>query len=346
MTRAFVPCCLLALLLAGCGSDPPRRRTAVMPSVPFDSVFRLVDTITPEQPDTLPIGLVSGIDFVPDGGFVVSDVRGAQLMRYSGDGRLLGRMGRYGFGPGEFQAVMFPVVADRGRIHALDLQQPRITVFDPDGSVLRTVSTRHIGPRIGDLEVLPGGDYLLVAWGGETRDLLFRTDSLGAIETSYVPHARLTPEGQRAGSPWGNVRNASVAVAGDRAFVVTALSDSLWTVDLRNGSTSAERITPPTYVAPVAPRGSLAADGTFSRWGSWWTTTILVRASERMTTVVFVRGILMRGDSIVAAYRGAGGAWQGLTDAPIILTVRGDTIVSLLDPDADTVRLGVHVHRR
>lgn len=345
----FEPLVVVLLLFAasstGCGRSRPGERAATMPAVPFNSVFRLADTLTPEQPDSAPIGLVSGIDFAPDGSFVVADVRGAQVMRYARDGRLLGRMGGLGHGPGEFQMVMFPVVDARGRIHVLDLQKPRITVFDADGSVLRTVATAHLGNRIGDLEVLPGGDYLLVAWNGERRDLLFRTDSLGRVRASYVPHARLVPEGQPARRIWGNMRNASLSVAGDEAFVVTALSDSLWTVNLRDGRTSAQRITPPAYLAPTAPRGNMSRPDEFSRWADSWSTTILVRASGRNLVAVFVRGILMRGDTSVVAHRGPDGSWTGLTHPPIVLALRGDTAVALLNPNADTVRFGVYVRR-
>jgi hypothetical protein len=218
-------------------------------------------------------------------------------------------------------------------------------VFNADGTFVRTVSVRHLGNRIGEVEVLPGGDYLIVAFHGETQDLLFRTDSLGSVRASYVPHARLIPEGQPRKPIWGTMRNASLAVAGDQAYVVTALSDSLWTVDLRTGTTLARRITPPTYVPPTAPQGSLAADDAWSRWVDSWTTTILARASGDNVMVMFVRGILMRDDSAAAAYRGPTGSWQGLTDVPIVLAMRGDTAISLLDPNADTVRLGIHVRR-
>jgi hypothetical protein len=341
---------LLALLLlnviaSACDRVQARERAPTMAATPFDSVFRLADTLTPEQPDSVPIGLVSGIDFAPDGGFVITDVRSVRVMRYAPDGRLLGHMGRLGYGPGEFQMPMFPDVDDRGRIHVLDFRLPRISVFNADGSFLRAVSTIHLGNRIGEMAVLPGGDYLLVAWHGQTRDLLFRTDSLGKVRASYVPHAELIPEGQPAKSVWGNMRSVSLSVTGDQAFVVTALSDSLWTVNLSDGSSSAQRITPPTYVTPTPPRGDLSAEGAFSRWANSWTSNILVRASDKAVMAMFVRGILMRGDSAVAAYRGPDGTWQGLTSAPIVLAIRGDTVVSLLDPDADTVRFGVHVRR-
>jgi hypothetical protein len=335
----------LPAAIVGCTRGDVAERTATMPAVPFDSVFRLADTLTPEQPDSAPLGLISGIDFAPDGSFVLTDVHSSQVRRYDAGGRLQRRMGRRGYGPGEFQMPMFPVIDARGRIHVLDLQQPRITVFDADGTFLRAVSTARLASRIGDLEVLPDGDYLLVAWNGERHDLLFRTDSLGSIRASYLPHAELYPEGQPAARIWNNVRNASLSVSGERAFVVTSLSDTLWTLDLRNGGLTAKRITPPGYVAPVAPRENMYDPRAFSRWARSWSNATLVRSGSRSTMVVFVRGILLRGDSAVAAFRSPGASWQGLTDLPIILTCRGDSVVTLLDPNAETFRFGVYVRR-
>jgi hypothetical protein len=74
----LLPFLVLAATTIGCGRTQPQERAATMPAAPFDSVFRLVDTLTPEQPDSAPIGLVSGIDFAPDGSFVLADVRGGR----------------------------------------------------------------------------------------------------------------------------------------------------------------------------------------------------------------------------------------------------------------------------
>lgn len=315
-----------------------------MAAVPFDSVFRLADTLTPEQPDSAPLGLVSGIDFAADGSFVVADVRGSRITRYGPDGRLLAVLGRRGRGPGEFQAPLFPVLDDRGRIHVLDLQQPRISVFNPDGSLLRMVPTSGLG-RIGELEVLPGGEYLLAAWAHGGEDLLIRTDSLGNRVAGYLPHARIRPEGQADLPIWGNVRNASLAAGEDRAFVVSSLADTLWTVNLREGRAKGERLTPPGYTPPVAPRENMFDPKAFSRWADSWTTTSLVRTGAAGTMVMFVRGVLMRGDSAVAAYRPPQGGWQALTNAPIVLAMRGDTVVALLDPDAERLQFGLYVRR-
>lgn len=315
-----------------------------MPASPFDSVFVLADTLTPEQPGSAPLGLVSGIGFGPGGSFVVADVRSSRITRYDAKGRLLGVIGRRGRGPGEFQAPMFPVIDDRGRIHVMDLQQPRISVFNPDGTLLRMVSTSSLG-RTGEFQVLAGGEYLFAAWAHGGNDLLIRTDSLGNRMASYLPHARIRPEGQPDLPVWGNVRNASLATEDGRAYVVSSLADTLWSLDLDAGRATAERITPPGYAPPVAPRENMFNPKAFSRWADSWSAASLVRAGGGSTIVVFVRGVLMRGDSATAAYRAPGGSWQALTGAPIVLAMRGDTVVTLLDPNADPIQLGLYVRR-
>jgi hypothetical protein len=344
MIRAPFLAVLLASVTMACGPEQPVTRSATMPSIAFDSMFRLARTFTPEQPDSVPLGLVSGVHVARNGDFVIADVRSSRVTRYDANGRLLAVLGRGGRGPGEFLAPMFPVVDRHGRVHVMDMQQPRISVFGADGTLLRTVSTSTLG-RVGEFAVLPGGDYLMVAWSHGGRELLIRTDSLGSRISASLPHAQIRPEGQPDFPVWGNVRNASLAVAEGRAFVVSSLSDSLWTVDLPDGEIRATRITPPGYAAPVAPRENMSNPKAFSRWADSWTTTSLVRASDRGTLVIFVRGVLMRGDSAVAAYRGPQGAWQGLTGAPVVLAMRSDTVVALMDPNADKLQFGLYVRR-
>jgi hypothetical protein len=344
MIRFLILTVIVANAALACGPEQPSERIPTMPSVAFDSVFRLARTFTPEQPDSVPLGLVSGVHVAPNGDFVIADVRSSRLTRYDAGGRLRVVLGRSGRGPGEFQAPMFPVVDEHGRVHAMDMQQPRISVFSADGTLLRTVSTSALG-RVGEFAILPGGDYLMVAWGHGGRELLIRTDSLGNRIAASLPHADLRPEGQPDLPIWGNVRNASVAVAGNRAYVVSSLSDTLWAMDLPNGEMRAARITPPGYALPMAPRENMSNPKSFSRWADSWTTTSLVRASDHGTMVIFVRGVLMRGDSAVAAYRGPEGAWQGLTGAPIVLAMHSDTVVALLDPNADKLQFGLYVRR-
>lgn len=344
MIRPSILAIIVASVAVACGPDQPVARAATMPAAPFDSVFRLARTFTPEQPDSVPLGLVSGVHVAPNGDFVIADVRSSRLTRYDASGRLRAVLGRGGRGPGEFQAPMFPVVDEHGRVHAMDMQQPRLSVFSADGTLLRTVSTSALG-RVGEFAILPGGDYLMVAWGHGGRELLIRTDSLGNRLAASLPHAQIHPEGQPDLPIWGNVRNASLAVVGDRAYVVSSLSDTLWAMDLPKGGIGATRITPPGYAPPVAPRENMSNPKAFSQWADSWTTTSLVRASDRGTMVIFVRGVLMRGDSAVAAYRGPEGAWQGLTGAPIVLAMRSDTVVALMDPNADKLQFGLYVRR-
>ncbi len=91
------------------------------------------------------IGLVEGgeefedlVDaaFVPGGEIIVADGGGTQqLVRISPDGRIRGRWGRTGEGPGEYQRIYSLVVGDAG-IFVQDLFANRVTHLSLDGSVL------------------------------------------------------------------------------------------------------------------------------------------------------------------------------------------------------------------
>lgn len=97
----------------------------------------------------------------PRGGFLVADVREAQLRRYSADGRLLWHAGKQGGGPGEFQAPTAVVRLRSGEILAADRMQ-RLTVFDSaGGAVLRTLSI-PLG-HVEDLGVVDDSLVLIAA---------------------------------------------------------------------------------------------------------------------------------------------------------------------------------------
>ena len=331
------------LALAACSDAAARDDTPTIATQPFDSVFRLARTVTPEQPDSAPIGVVSGIEFAPDGGLILGDAPGTNVKRYDAEGRLVRIYGRGGFGPGEFQLPVFPRLDARGRLHVPDLLHNRVAVFDSAGEHLRTVSLLAHKP-VYQVEVLPDGDYLVASTAYGQRDLLLRTDSLGALEQSWLPITRITPAGERMVPTWQNVRYASFDVVDGTAYVTTSISDSLWTVDVASGSVRATPVRPADYIKPTVPRGDMMNLERFSEWGRSWTSTALVRAGGRDAAVVFSTGILMEGAPSTVVIGGPG-RWTAASGAPPLLEMRGDTLVGLLSATADTVRIGYFVRR-
>jgi DNA-binding beta-propeller fold protein YncE len=110
--------------------------------------------------------LPTDIAFAPNGELVVSDGYGnARIVRFSGDGRLLGEFGHRGNGAGEFQLPHSVVIDRQGHIYVADRDNERVEVFDSTGKYL--TEWDHVG-ALSSLIMTP--DQKIWA-GGVLRDL-------------------------------------------------------------------------------------------------------------------------------------------------------------------------------
>jgi hypothetical protein len=117
-------------------------------------------------------------------------------------GQKLKAWGRIGQGPGEFKRASAITVARDGRIYVGDADG-RITIFNSDGDVLRTMRP-ELGRtgRISDLLVLPGGQLVVAlaimmeASEGTSKTYVAILDSMGNV-IRPVLRARVTREFQR-----------------------------------------------------------------------------------------------------------------------------------------------------
>ena len=104
--------------------------TARIPTWPVDA---LPSAVLDEE-----LFQVRAIDHLASGGFVVAHQSQTELRFYSADGHLLRTVGRAGEGPGEFRFILdLQTLGDSVWVH--DLQNARVTVFDSNGRVLRTI---------------------------------------------------------------------------------------------------------------------------------------------------------------------------------------------------------------
>jgi hypothetical protein len=92
------------------------------------------------QPPSEPITEVLFMTVSPSGTVYLSDFRGRGVAwMYSSEGKLLGRLGRAGKGPGEFESL--EIVGFRGdTVFASDAMLDRLTYFDRKGNVIGTVT--------------------------------------------------------------------------------------------------------------------------------------------------------------------------------------------------------------
>ena len=119
------------------------------------------------------LGSVSGIDVDEDGNVFLADSREATVHVYNPNGTYNFSIGRSGDGPGEFTAAYRPTLYE-GELYVLDVQQQRVSVFDPaDGTVQRTI---QMGGGGNDLSGFPNSfdplteNRFLVYYSSMSRD--------------------------------------------------------------------------------------------------------------------------------------------------------------------------------
>ena len=103
----------------------------VAPSVQIDSIAR------PANPD---LHLLTGLTFLDSGELIVGHGSLRELLVFDERGDFVRSIGRMGAGPGEFRSLTGPWTTAEGHIVAYDPALRRVTVFDVDGRLVRTVS--------------------------------------------------------------------------------------------------------------------------------------------------------------------------------------------------------------
>ena len=87
--------------------------------------------------DETHFGNPSGIAFLPNGDFYVSDgYRNTRVVKFSKDGKYLMEWGKPGDGPGEFNLPHGIAIDAQGRVYVVDRSNSRIQVFDLNGKYL------------------------------------------------------------------------------------------------------------------------------------------------------------------------------------------------------------------
>ena len=84
---------------------------------------------------------VTGVGMLSDGRVALLDAGAKEVVLFGADGRLAGRMGGEGRGPGEFSAPTGLVVDAADRVHVWETQG-RLTTFASSGSVIETRQVR------------------------------------------------------------------------------------------------------------------------------------------------------------------------------------------------------------
>jgi hypothetical protein len=318
-----------SILVFGCKGDS-EERSALQPdvaSVDFASQFQLVDTIVLEQPDSAPIVRLSGIDVDGSGNILLGDVSESNVKLFDRTGRLLHIFGRKGDGPGEFSQPRFPRFGADGMVYVADAQLSRITVFQTNGDLVRTIPLLAFSPLMG-FDPLAGGDFL-VTGPGEGNNTIYRFDSTGQMKTGFLDRGRLRPQADPDAAIWRTATQYWLAVANDSVFVSATLSDSLWSGPVVGPAINARRLNVPGYVPPTPPATPLQGAPEIMNWLKTFHIAASIQASDSLIVIPFVKGVLNLGDPTVLAVRFPDRGWIALDSAPPVLAVSGTTLIAI-----------------
>jgi hypothetical protein len=149
---------LISTVLVGCGADEPIGATPAITRSDSPSVRIGVLNGDPEYQ----FHRVRAVRRLAGSRIVVADA-GTRLRIYDGSGRYIRTVGRNGGGPGEFRSIDQLVALDGDSIVVQDRRADRVTVFGPDGELVRTFAfePRENGRRGMIAGVLGTGEFLL-----------------------------------------------------------------------------------------------------------------------------------------------------------------------------------------
>lgn len=332
----------------GCGAaetaESPGERNVKAPHVAFLEEFERIGRVVPEQSEQEPLARLSGMDVRSDGAFMIGDVSVSQVKLYDGEGRVLARIGRQGDGPGEFRSPRFPRFGPDGRIYVADAQTPRIQIFDGEGGYLSGVPLEV--PRIQGFRVLGDGTFLILAAVERSGNVLLHMDSTGSVLGESLPIAGVLPEGESPHQGWTSLRSFSLAMTGDTAFVSSSLSNHLWQIDIASGATTTTVLDFEGYLVPRIPRDPTPANAReLFEWAGSVHMTSTLSAGEGEVHLPFVQGVLNYGDPMVLLSRTRAGEWMAISGAPPVVFAYGDSLITIEEPDADYLTLGVYRRR-
>lgn len=205
MKRSIVPLVILSLT-ACAGGEADERGFEVSDSAGIriatsgQPATERLPLLAPEA--SLDIGLQEGDEayqltsvvdatVLSDGSIAVADAGASMIRVYSADGRHLRSFGGAGDGPGEFRRIENLVRFGADTIGVYDTGRRRISVFSPEGSLVREV---QLAQRATGLRAAPDGSFVAISGRGDLEPPA-RT---GVIERSTVAVVRFDAHGSLA----------------------------------------------------------------------------------------------------------------------------------------------------
>lgn len=110
------------------------------------------------------IGHISAVAQLTNGTIVIGDDANDMLHIYSAGGRRIRTVGRNGAGPGEFKSIRWVGECGRDTLYVYDSMQSRISVFEANGTLVRSFSPPV--PRVAFVRCAVDGTIAYVAASG------------------------------------------------------------------------------------------------------------------------------------------------------------------------------------
>jgi len=341
VANRYRPLPFVLAMLAACSEPVTKPARPVTPEA-FSQYFRAIDSTTVMQSPTSLISRVSEFTADDRGQFYIPDGSEGNVKVVAPDGRIIRMIGRKGGGPGEFaRPGVTRFDARTNSLYVLDMMTSRIQVFDDTGGVMRQTMPKRAAP-IASLEVLPSVTYLISQEIAREASVLHEVDSSGTILHSFLPIGGRFPPNVPKRPDWNSLRAHFFARRGDSLFVVSTLSDSMWTVSLADRTVlSAEALPVPSYSPPqdLPLKSGLRGPSLVVAWARSFHRASRIVATKSSLFVMFTKGAVLQGDSTVTMMRDGQGRWHAFTDAPVLLGARDSVLYATRDIIGDTLRV-------
>ena len=331
--RAMLSAAGLLSVLATCSCGKVAGRGAT-PGQPVAGHLKLRRSVVLEQPDSALIGQFTDLDVGPDGEILLADLMQSNARLYDSTGLLMRVFGRAGDGPGEFRIPRHPRFAADAHI-LISAAQGVIHEFSSTGVSIRTIRPEGLVFDLG-FRVLENGDLLSLGYTGDSFTLVRYDSSGGNPRKLFV--RRGVPVADQPDSPrWTGLNLYFFGQMADTAWVVAALSDTLWKVNIRTGETTAAVMSFPGLVRPTLPPASAPA-------GFDWATAFFRAgppvAGAGLVAIPFTRGFLFaENEGQAALVWSEPTGWISVKNAPTIIgAAHGDVVARTID-DSGMVRL-------
>ncbi|MCC6243531.1 MAG: hypothetical protein IT353_11870 [Gemmatimonadaceae bacterium] len=305
---------LVALFCTACEHEPATRAAAAQRATATAAPWSRVAVIDPPDDSPGALGKVTGMVVDDSGRVIVYDALPSRIVRFHADGTFDRQIAREGSGPGEIRFAALGVFHDTLIVHDATLK--RVTIFAPDGSLIRTfrapccsfeseTPVDHDGhiwlrTRVGNQQE----GWIRTTLRGETRDTIvdapagdttavwamdkLRSSVGGATLTAWRVTIPLTPVRRRIprwdGTVLDGVTSAThfaiVAATGDTLRTLSAPDQVIPVSRAQRDSVASAALALTSRIVRV-PLGTLVSQVDVSTIPSRWPAWLTVRTDRR-----------------------------------------------------------------